>query len=583
MEQETMPTESPVDEKSIIDQLFKEKQNYEQSTVNQRAVIQEIYQAYVGELPDVRDRSKSQEKITKLRTETNYIVPSIFSGQPELEADHVGEEDRDLANVAEEIVNHRIKTIPQAYERIEAWVKQSVVFGLSLMNVSWRFETKKKQGKGIDGEPYEYLEPDKDEPCLHVPNLLDCFYNPIIPEVEGQSSLIFRSVLPVEEVRENQSYGFVGIDGTLNREKVKGKGTMQRNQYDSTQQVTGDKIDLTKASQGTVEIYERVTCDRIQTVCDGEERLVLRDEPNPYYEITSVKLTHEPSAIPDRFEGYGVGHNTLGLGRLYQKMQNRTLDSVALTNNPFFIVDKGAGIDKRQGVVKVGGFMEVDGGGQDIRTKVQAIQFPDIMSGAVLMMNKIEDEHKRASGANDLMQGAASNKTLGQDQLASSYSSNRFDLINRRFKQALADVGMMLFKMEVENIQSIDAPILKLFPLEAEVLPNGKIRYSRETVYQMLIDAREKGFDFDLRIKGDTNVSRNKDLMLKQFSEWYQIFGPILPPQNQLAAAKKWLELRGIDEVDKLVPDVEEMAPEMQQMMPGQGQMPANVPMQPMA
>ena len=114
--------------------------------------------------------------------------------------------------------------------------------------------------------------------------------------------------------------------------------------------------------------------------------------------------------------------------------------------------------------------------------------------------------------------------------------------------------------MEIENIQSIDAPILKIFPLEAEVLPGGKIRYSRETVFQMLIAARERGdLKFNIKIKGDTNVARNKDMMLKQFGEWCDRFLPILPPANQLAAGKKWLELRGIDGVDELIPDMEDM------------------------
>ncbi len=573
MDEKNKTLQAVADEKSIIDTLFKERDNYQQSNQNQRATINEIYQAYVGEMNDPKDRSKSQEKITKLRTETNYIVPSIFSGTPYLEVDMVGEEDKDLAFVSEEILNYRLDTIPQAYETIEAWVKQSVVFGTSIMNVFWRF-VMKDNGDGTKS-------PQKDEPALSVPNILDCFYNPIITDIESQPSLIFRSVLTAEEVRKNVAYTFTDAMGKLNREKVEGKGTMQRNQYDSTQQVTGDRIDLTKSSQGTVEVYERVTCERIQTVVDGKERLVVRDVPNPYYEITSVKLTHEPSAIPDRFDGYGAGHNTLGLGKLYQKMQNRSLDSVALTNNPFFIVDKGALVDKRQLVVKVGGALEIDAQGEPLSNKIQAVQFPDILSGAVMMMNKIEDEHKRASGANDLVQGSASNKTLGQDQIASTYSSNRFELINRRFKQALSDVGRLILKMEIENIQSIDAPILKIFPLQAEVQPDGRIRYSRETVYQMLIVAREReDLRFNIKIKGDTNVAKNKDLMLKQFGEWCDRFLPLLPPVNQLAAAKKWLELRGIDGVDELVPDTEELE---QQAVPGAPIQTAMNPMQPQA
>lgn len=555
---EEVPTEKVQTEAEIIKVLFDELDNYQSSSRTQRSEINDIYEAYTGEISDTVDRSKSQEKIMKLRTEVNYIVPSIFSGSPELEVSGIGDEDKDLAQVGEEIINYRLNTIPQAYEKIEAWVKQAVVFGTSLLNVCWKFS--------IDEMTQTVKE---DEPDLQVPNILDCFYNPIISDLGAQTSIILRNVLSISEVKENPAYDYEGKDG-LNKDLIEAKGSSVSNIYNSSKQVTRDRIDIQKASKDTVEIYDRITCDRIQTVCDGKERLVLRDVKNPYDMYTSVKLIHEPNAIPNRFDGYGVGHNTLGIGRLIQKFANRLTDNATFANTPAFMFKKGAGIDKKQLVIKAGGGIEVDGEGP-LRDQIAQIDVKDISNGGLALLNRFDDEHKRASGSNDLMQGSASNKTLGQDQLASTYSSNRFELINRRFKQALADVGEILLFMEIENIQSIDAPILKIFPLEAEV-QGGIIRYSRETVYQMLIAARErKDLRFNIKIKGETNVARNKDVMLKQFAEWYNLFGPILPPENQLAAAKKWLELRGVDEIDKLVPDPEMMAMNAQEQAAQQG------------
>lgn len=544
-------------EKKIVDTLFNEKDVYQKASEQQRSDLNDIYAAYVGEISDTKDRSKSQEKITKLRTETNYIVPSIFSGNPELEVEPIGEEDADLAQVGEEIVNHRLNTIPQAYEKIESWVKQSVVFGTSLLQVIWRFQ-KKEVEPGVS-------TPVMDEPDFVVPNILDVYYNPIIPDVEGQNSIITRSVLSLAEAKSNPAYN-------ANKEKLEAKGNTNVDTYNSSRQVQSDRIDLQKASQDTIEIYERITKDKIQTVADGKERLLLRDVANPYGKICIVKLTHEPNAIPNRFDGFGTGHNTLGLGKLIQKLSNRLTDNVNLANTPAFMFKKGAGIDKKQLVVKSGSGIEVDGDGP-LRDNIAQVEIADITSGGLALLNRFDDEHKRATGANDLIQGSASNKTLGQDEIASTYSSNRFELINRRFKQALADVGRHILLMEIQNIQSIDAPILKIFPLEAEV-EGGKIRYSRETVYNMLIAARESGdLNFNIRVKGETNVSKNKDRVMEQFREWYQVFGPILPPENQLKAAKKWLELRGIDGADELVPEPEETMQETQAMpQPPMGQ-----------
>jgi hypothetical protein len=548
--QEVNPTQKTPQE--IIDTLFAERDQYQQATGEQRTTINDIYLAYIGKIVDTtpEDVSKSKENTNKLRTEISYITPSIFSGQPEFEIEGIGEEDKDLATVLERIVNFRFNTIKQCYEKIEAWVKQSAGYGTSIIKPFWKFQTKQNE----DGSE----TPIADEPDLEVSNLLDCFYNPVIPDVENQNSLIFRSVLSLQEVKANQAYDFVGTDGQLNREKVESSGSAV-NQYDSSQQTNSDGIELKSASKGTVEIFERITRDRIQTVANCKDRLVLRDVANPYGFINAVKLTHEPNIIPNRFDGFGVGQNTLGLGKLYNKMLNRTLDSVALTNNPFFLFKKGAHIDKKQLVVRPGGGVEVEGD-KPLAEYIQPIQFPDVKQGAIAIMDKIDDEHKRASGANDLLQGAASNKTLGQDEIASTYSSNRFELINRRFKHALADVAEMILKMELQNLQSIDAPILRIFPQEI-----------RAAIFQLLVNEAQN-IKWNIRVKGNTNVAKNKDMQIKQLNEAYAMFGQILPPENQMEWAKKILELRGIDEIDRLVPDPQQYA-EQQAMQQQQAMM----------
>jgi hypothetical protein len=543
-----------VDEQKIIETLFKERDQYRQASSQQRSDINDIYDSYCGRLKDVKDQSKSQESTNKLRTETAYIVPSIFSGQPEIEVEGIGEEDKIIAKVIEKIVNYRMDTMPHVYEKIEAWVKQAIVFGTSLIKVLWKFETETQD----DGQGNIYQTPVKDEPDLEVPNILDCFYNPIISSVENQNSIIFRSVLSVDEVKENHVYDFKDNQGNLNREKLTGKGNVSSNQYDSSNQAKGDSISLEKTAEGTVEIFERITNDRIQTVAEDKERLVLRDVENPYSSICTVKFVHEPNAIPNRFDGYGVGQNTLGIGKLYQKMMNRTLDSVALTNNPFFLFKKGARIDKKQLVVRTGGGIEVDGD-KPLSEYIQAIQFPDVKQGAVNIIDKIDDEHKRASGANDLLQGSASNKTLGQDQIASTYSSNRFELITRRFKQALADVAQIIVDMELKNLQSPDASILRIFPAEY-----------RNDIYQLLISAEAKNAKYNIKIKGETNVAKNKDIQIKQLTDAYNLFGGILPPENQMEWARKILELRGVDELDKLIPDPQRYAQQQEQMQMAQ-------------
>ena len=133
-------------------------------------------------------------------------------------------------------------------------------------------------------------------------------------------------------------------------------------------------------------------------------------------------------------------------------------------------------------------------------------------------------------------------------------ASQRFDLINRRFKHALADVANMILKMEIQNLQSPDAAILRIFSAEL-----------RGQVYQVLIN-EGKDVKYNIKVKGETNVAKNKDVQIKQLIDTYNLFGGILPPANQMEFCHKILELRGIDEIDKLVPDPQQFA-QQQQMM----------------
>jgi hypothetical protein len=573
-EQTTQP-KPVVTDQQIIDTLFKEKENYQQTNNSERDAVNEIYTVYMGNTETIETTSnKSYFKsvdIPKMRTEISYIVPFIFSGNPEIEVEGVGGEDKEIAQILEKIINYRFETIPSFYEKIEAWVKQGVTFGTSLIKVIWKFEMQ-DNGDGTQ-------TPITDEPSLDVPNILDCFYNPIVSDIECQSSIIFRSVLPIDEVKNNPAYDYESQipndDGTskLNRERVI-SGSLKTNNHDSTRQMTSDAITLNKAGEGMIEVYDRITKDRIQTIADGKERLILRDKAKDTGFIEVVKFVFEPNCIPNRFDGFGVGQNTLGLSKGYHSIFNQTKFNATMCNNPMFYSEKGTIPDKKQLVAKPGGIVEIDLDGQPIQSKFGVIQFPDIKQGAIEILNKFDDEHKRASGANDLVQGSASNKTLGQDQIASTYSSNRFELITRRFKQALADLARMMIDMELKRIQSPEADILRIFPDEVDtgqvdqmgqpVMETG----IREQIYQLLISEDAQNAKYNIKIKGETTIAKNKDVQIKQLTDAYNLFGQILPPENQMEWARKILQLRGIDEIDKLVPDPQQFAQEqaLQQM-----------------
>jgi hypothetical protein len=99
----------------------------------------------------------------------------------------------------------------------------------------------------------------------------------------------------------------------------------------------------------------------------------------------------------------------------------------------------------------------------------------------------------------------------------------------------------MLIKMEIKNIQSPNAQILKIFPEEF-----------RQQVYLLLVN-EAKDVKFNIKVKGNTNVAQNKDITVKQLLDWYNIFGQILTPQEQRQVGRRILELRNQQDIDKMI------------------------------
>lgn len=552
----TEETKKP--EQEIVDRVLKLKKQYESATQDSRKEFSEIFSVYMGKTDEVQSTPyDTKDDIPKLRTEVAYIVPSIFSGEPEVELVPVGDEDVALSKIYEKMVNHRFRTIKNFNAKIEAWVKQSVVFPASEIRVLWKFATQKKQEVGPDGQPYEYEEPTQDEPDVEVPNHMDVYFNPIISEVADQPCMIFRSVLPVSEVKENPMYDYVNENGVRNADIVEESGKSTDTLNSSTLGTTDIPTAQQEAMTGMVEVFELVDDDRIQTVANGK---LLRDIENPYGFINCVKLIHEPNAIPNRYEGHSMGTNTLSLGKMFFKMFNQISTNVKLCNNPMSIGKKGSVPNKAQLVSKPGGHVEVKGDGP-ITDNFQWLQFPDIKSGAIELLAKIDDEHKRASGANDLVQGAGSNDTLGQDELAQANIGVRFELIVRRFKDALAKVAEMILKMELQNLQSPDAEILRIFPEKL-----------RGQIYEVLI-AEKDTVKFNVRIKGETNIAKNKAQSSKRKVELFNLSQNFLTDKEKRAMLRDIAEEQGMKDIDKLIGESNPIMEQQEQMQLAQGQM----------
>lgn len=498
-------------DEEIIRTLFSERDSYEAATRSKRTEMQTIFDAYQGKMTDKNYPWKSEYFIPKIRTEANYILPFIYSGEPEFELTGVGQEDRFLSKeVLEKIVNYRLCEIG-GFEKIHSWIFQGVVFGTSVAEVCWKFNPE----YGVD------------RPEIEIPHILDVFLNPFIPSIEGQKSVIVKMNMSVEEVK--------ALKGDFkNLEKVEAKG-IASNIYDSSAANSDiDSPEKLLQDMKTVEVYKRVTKDKVQYVADGSERIVIKDVENKFGFINFVKFVFEEEPVPNRFYGKGIGQNTLHLQAMYYDLFNNLVDNVKILANKMWIKRRGVNVDPTRFISKPGGVIDVP----DINNDVKEVEQTDIKQSVFEVLTLISDEHKRASGASDLVQGAGSNnRTLGQDQLMQANVSNRFELVKRKFKTSLSRMGYMMIKLEVKYLQDLNANILRIFPEE-----------SRAEIFQ-LIQEKGQNMKFDVKIKGDTVSAINKDVATKQIIDLFNLSAEILSDTEKRAWIRAVLKTRNLPAV----------------------------------
>lgn len=510
-----------------------EKNVYEKATQDLRVEMQEIWKAMNGVLSTNVYPWEKPQFIPKMRTEVSFVLPFIFSGEPELVVDLVGDEDKATALVMDKILSYRTNNSSEVYDAMLAWVTQGVALGTSLLKVTWKFDPEKKI----------------DRPIYEVPNILDIYTNPMIADVYKQRSMIEKISMTVGDVQKSPIY---------NNNKKKVKPSKSTDNYGSEAMTDVDLNDRDKleAQFKTVDVYERWSEDRIITVADCQGGpILLRDEKHTHGKIPYIKFGFEREILPNRFYCKGVGQNTIGLQEMHYDLFNMVMLNLKIVVNKMWRVDPGTRLDPRDLVARPGGTVRAT------KEEAEPIEQTDLERSSFEMLGLISDEHKRASGATELIQGGSSSRTLGQDQLAQSNVSNRFELVRRGLKSALSKVGSLTLKMELDNLQSAEAEIMKIFPSS-----------ERKSIFDFIQSVKDNT-TFDVTVRGDTILAMNRDILAKQMLDLYNLLAESLLPQEKRHFAQEIARLRGIKNVKDLIPDAPApmpgMAPGMEGMPPG--------------
>jgi hypothetical protein len=168
------------------------------------------------------------------------------------------------------------------------------------------------------------------------------------------------------------------------------------------------------------------------------------------------------------------------------------------------------------------------------------MQTPEIKASLIEMLNRLDNEFQQASMIVNLLKAMPSADTLGQDQLAQQNTQTLMDMIDQNIIDALSEAGQMLLAVCINNADGMQE--IKMFENESQV---GILEFDPKNI---------DGFH-DVKVVPDRSNNSNKDMIAKQLIDFTSIVGKDLNTQARYPKLmekiyKRWLELRGITDVD---------------------------------
>lgn len=518
-----------------------ERSYYEQATQTWRSEWEELWKLYIGELPPSKVKSLSRNFIPKTHQAVEASASFLVGNEPTIIAIPVGAEDDDKAKFMGRLLEFQWQYILKMKPKVLTWVKSGLLFGVGIMKVGW--------------------DATADQPFAYPVNLGNFYTDPFTRDLQEAPSVIERIVLPLEEVK--RKYGVEDLMPMA----TQGQG-------DTNDSTVFDSHDIDNSNyQGAVErveILERWTMDHVYTVAlqqtkdkEGNKRTigkVLRDIENPYGFIPYVPFRPKDSPLPNRFYNQGVISPVKRVHKRMNQLVNQIVDNTNLIMSPAAKVRRGSGVNYREvGNMFPGKVITMN----DIERDVEFITIPDTTGTGFNLYNSLDNEFKQGTTITDLRQGSDAPNTAGAARIQQSNLNTQTTLVKENVEYAVAEMGQMLCKLNIDNITNVRT--IRIFDPEDiaefdQMLGQGNGQMSpmerqdiRRNGRVFTMDKGQLDGDYDIRIKADSTLLQNRDVLRKQLIDFSQFLNGIGVQLDVNMLAEKWGELSGIPNASKFI------------------------------
>lgn len=418
---------------------FKLHVEYSAQTMrNRRTKWEEVWKLWTQYKNQDTPRFRANARLPIARTAVNTFASFLSAKEPTFNVYPIGEEDWLKAQLSRELLQYQAKqtSILDLRRKAKIWIKSACLFDVGIMKVSWKTRT-----ATVDGEK-KVLQ---DSPFIENVHTLDFYPDPYIGRMQDQVRVVERMIVPLQELKDNPNYS---VPDDIKATYTDGK----QKQNDSS---SLDNVDMltnqgSEETQGKVEVWECWTKSKVYTLIDpyGTPCFV-READNTFGFIPYSKMDFEVEPVPNRFYGYGMMVPNIDINKTIDAILNNVRDNVNILINPMYKTRRGSRIDPRQLISRPGGNIDVENMGDIEQLRTSDTTGPgfnmfNLMSG--LFQNGTRVTAVRGGG-----QGSADTATEAEIQQQNADVVT--NAVKDNFEQALSELGTMILKLNVQNMQ----------------------------------------------------------------------------------------------------------------------------------
>lgn len=478
--------------KFLLD-MFSIAQNHRKK---RESMWRENYEFYYGWDRTVR-KAEHQSKLfvprpfMMVESKAPRLVMNFITKDPIYMVNPQHDDDIIQAKIQSELLTRQTKQQPNLVRDLTCWVKDSLIYGHGLAKSGWEYcETTRKIRQASTpvinlatqdvtwAQNYSSKRViEKDNPTLRVVDIGEIYIDPAATCIEDAKFIIHRMLMPSVEAKKKAQYNLYDMNvlltmGRTNMGAEVDDFMMRRystHGFENPFQMQANVYDY-------IEILEcwyvhPVTGEKMLSVLGNRKGLLMdREMPYwhgnwPFYLLNDVPMTGEL---------YGIGEidPVKPLVRELNSLRNQRMDNLNQILKAFFIVHRGASVDKQKLKNMVpGGILETN-----MMDGVQILRPPSIDNLTFNAEAKADSDMQITSGINDTVMGTSTRSQFRNATTAnmmSEASNIRFALTAMNYAEQMRKVGRDWLGL---NNQYMTQPVLiRIFGADgAEVTVTSK-------------------------------------------------------------------------------------------------------------